>query len=337
MFVLPPERLRELLIKKATDVMWDKAASKIQNWFLGRLRRRAFLKRVKDNVRAATKVQQLWRWWVQNVLRPRQKFEREEKATKFIQQRLRGYQARRAILLVKANFQAEQLHDHYRRIDQIMRGRFQRRVRKAWFAYKERKAEKARKKAEAEAAKKKKRPARRAAAPAAPASTTSKPPTSTAGSATKPPALARMQSEDATALQPALLNTTGALEARRNTTVVLQEDILNITMQPQVQQSLMLTKLHSVPSEGTGMDGIREVSERSTVPGESVAGGEGTDGAEGAETKKVDELETIQEREDNLDDKPEEEDQKQPENAEKPEGAEENPDKDQNEGEGDGE
>lgn len=190
MFVLPPERLRELLIKKATDVMWDKAASKIQNWFLGRLRRRAFLKRVKDNVRAATKVQQLWRWWVQNVLRPRQKFEREEKATKFIQQRLRGYQARRAILLVKANHQAEQLHDHYRRIDQIMRGRFQRRVRKAWFAYKERKAEKARKKAEAEAAKKKKKP-RRAAAPAAPASSTGKPPTSTAGSPTKPPNLAR--------------------------------------------------------------------------------------------------------------------------------------------------
>lgn len=28
-FVLPPERLRELLIKKATDVMWDKAAFKI--------------------------------------------------------------------------------------------------------------------------------------------------------------------------------------------------------------------------------------------------------------------------------------------------------------------
>ena len=28
-FILSPERLRELLIKKATDVMWNRAASKI--------------------------------------------------------------------------------------------------------------------------------------------------------------------------------------------------------------------------------------------------------------------------------------------------------------------
>lgn len=70
LFVLTPERLRELLIKKATAVMWDKAARKIQGWVLGRLRRRAFLKLVKNNVKATITIQRFWRWWVSEVLRP---------------------------------------------------------------------------------------------------------------------------------------------------------------------------------------------------------------------------------------------------------------------------
>ena len=85
MFILSPERLRELLIKKATDVMWNRAASKIQKWFLGRLRRAEFLRRVKDTVRATRKIQAVWRHWVKNVLWPRQKQAREEKATSFVQ------------------------------------------------------------------------------------------------------------------------------------------------------------------------------------------------------------------------------------------------------------
>ena len=48
----------------------------------------------------------------------------------------------------------DKVYDEFHRIDVITRGHFQRRVRKVWFAYKERKAEKARLKAEAAAAKK---------------------------------------------------------------------------------------------------------------------------------------------------------------------------------------
>lgn len=191
---------------------------------MGRLRRAAFLRLVKDNVRACKRIQRFWRYWVKNVLRPLQKFVREEKATKFIQQRLRGYQARRKLLLVKANFQAEQIADHYRRIDRIMKGRFQRRVRKAWFAYKEKKAEKARKKAEADAQKKAKRPTRRGGpTPAAPANK----PLANTVSIQKPLKLERQSTVSEGS--PTLMNTTGALDPRRNT-VVLQADIMNITM-----------------------------------------------------------------------------------------------------------
>ena len=233
MFILSPERLRELLIKKATDVMWNRAASKIQNWFLGRLRRAEFLRRVKDTVRATRKIQAVWRHWVKNVLWPRQKQAREEKATSFVQQRLRGYQARRMILLAKANHQAQLLHEHYHRIDMIVKGRFQRRVRKAWLAHKEKKAAKARKKAEEAAAKKNKRPGRRAPAPQAPVATPSKP---TAPAAQKPGALKlEKQQTDAGDIALKALNSTGDLAPRRNTTMVRlgsgqDADIMNITM-----------------------------------------------------------------------------------------------------------
>ena len=85
-----------------------------------------------------------------------------------------------------ANHKIQLLYDDWHRIDLIMRGHFQRRVRKAWLKYKERKAEKKRKKAEAAAAKKGKFGGRRApskkAAPAAP----KPPPKPTTSSTTSP-------------------------------------------------------------------------------------------------------------------------------------------------------
>ena len=53
-----------------------------------------------------------------------------------------------------ATLRVDKVYDEFHRIDVITRGHFQRRVRKAWLAHKERKAEKARLKAEAAAAKK---------------------------------------------------------------------------------------------------------------------------------------------------------------------------------------
>ena len=57
---------------------------------------------------------------------------------------------------LKMNSQADKLYEEYHRIDVIMKGNLQRRIRRAWLKYKFKKAEKKRKKAEAaaEAAKK---------------------------------------------------------------------------------------------------------------------------------------------------------------------------------------
>lgn len=111
-------------------------------------------------------------------------------------------------------------------------------MRKAWLAYKERKAEKARKAAEAEAAKKKKRPSRKPAAPSA-APSAGKP---TTLAPAKPPKLEKMQSEDPRLTLQPQLNTTGMADARRNTAIVsVKADIMNITMQPEVANKLMDT------------------------------------------------------------------------------------------------
>ena len=83
-FVLNPERLRELLIRKATKVQWDKAAAKIQNWFKGRLNRAKFMKRLRSTVRAVRTIQRNWRYFAVHVLRPRKQRAREENATGFV-------------------------------------------------------------------------------------------------------------------------------------------------------------------------------------------------------------------------------------------------------------
>lgn len=51
-FFLSPLRLRDLLIQKAKDRQFNKAASRIQNWFLGRIRRRIFLEEIRRKVKA---------------------------------------------------------------------------------------------------------------------------------------------------------------------------------------------------------------------------------------------------------------------------------------------
>ena len=101
----------------------------------------------------------------------------------------------------------------------IMKGRFQRRVRKAWLAHKEKKAAKARKKAEDEAAKKKKRPGRRAPAPQAPIATPSKP-TAPAAQKAGNLKLDKQQSEASDLAVGPMLNSTGNPAPRRNTTMV---------------------------------------------------------------------------------------------------------------------
>jgi hypothetical protein len=92
-----------------------------------------------------------------------------------------------------ATLRVDKVYDEWHRIDVIARGHFQRRVRKAWLAHKERKAEKARLKAEAAAAKKpgygRRRGATKAAPKPAPAPTpAAKPEPATPSPAKAPPA-----------------------------------------------------------------------------------------------------------------------------------------------------
>ena len=80
-FLLDPKRLRELLLKKATTCVWNKAARKIQKWWRGRLGRAAFLKEVRTAVASCTKVQVFWRYYLTWVLYPRRKRKAWEEAT----------------------------------------------------------------------------------------------------------------------------------------------------------------------------------------------------------------------------------------------------------------
>ena len=57
------------------------------------------------------------------------------------------------MMLIKANIAVDEVYEEFHRIDIIMKGRFQRRVRKVWFEYKKWKAEEAEKKRLAKEAK----------------------------------------------------------------------------------------------------------------------------------------------------------------------------------------
>lgn len=65
------------------------------------------------------------------------------------------------------NARCQKLYDEFHRIDLIVKGHFQRRIKRIWVKYKEKKAEKQRKKEEAAAAKKNRFGGRKRAAPKA--------------------------------------------------------------------------------------------------------------------------------------------------------------------------
>ena len=139
---------------------------------------------IRDVTRASKVIQKWFRVYNENTRKPRIQREKEAVATVFIQKFLRGYQARRLTLKAKAEIKINALYDEWHRIDIIMKSNLQRRIRRAWLAYKERKAEKKRKAAEAAAAKKgkyggrRKVPAKAPSRPSAPAAATTpaKPP-----------------------------------------------------------------------------------------------------------------------------------------------------------------
>ena len=108
-FFLSPLRLRDLLIKKATDKQYNKAASKIQNWFRGRKRREGFLHTIRAKLRAIRYIQYRWRKFMYETLLPRRAEADGEEKAMLIQRCLHGYGARRVILREKAEKQAEAL------------------------------------------------------------------------------------------------------------------------------------------------------------------------------------------------------------------------------------
>ena len=150
-----PEQLKEKLIQKSLRRVHHIAASRIQNWVRGRLNRKAFLEEVRTKVNRVKFIQRRWRQYKQRVLDPRNLIVAQERSALIIQKFMKGYRDSKRGLLMLLDARADRLYDEFHRIDIIMKGNLQRRVRRAWFKYKERKEEKARKKKEAAA---KKRP-----------------------------------------------------------------------------------------------------------------------------------------------------------------------------------
>ena len=74
-----------------------------------------------------------------------------------IQRYVRGYRDRNKVVYELLEIRATKLHRHFSRIDKLAKSQFQRRVRRAWFSYKKRKAEKEAREKELAAKKKKKR------------------------------------------------------------------------------------------------------------------------------------------------------------------------------------
>jgi hypothetical protein len=121
-FFLSPLRLRDLLIKKATDKQYNKAASKIQKWFRGRQRRQEFLSTIRTKQRAIRYIQYRWRKYMYETLLPRRAAELKEEKAFLIQRCMLGYRARRVVLRDKAEKQAEELFVYWHKIDLIMKG-----------------------------------------------------------------------------------------------------------------------------------------------------------------------------------------------------------------------
>ena len=78
-------RLRKLLIKMATDVTQNAAASRLQNWYRGRLRRLNFFKFLRATIAATKKIQKFFRKYRFLVILPRELKKRQEKLAFFIQ------------------------------------------------------------------------------------------------------------------------------------------------------------------------------------------------------------------------------------------------------------
>lgn len=68
---MDPVRLRELLTKKAIEATQDRAARKIQNWWMCKLNKWAFQRRLKDTIRYTLKIQRKWRKFVIWYLHPK--------------------------------------------------------------------------------------------------------------------------------------------------------------------------------------------------------------------------------------------------------------------------
>lgn len=124
------------------------------------------------------------------TLLPRRAEQLKQEMALLIQRCMLGYKARRVVLREKAEKQAEEVFQYWHKIDLIMKGNLQRRIRRAWKARQARVEEKKRKAAELKAAQKPKRFGR--AAVARPAAATMTPTKVAAPSpAKKDPALSK--------------------------------------------------------------------------------------------------------------------------------------------------
>jgi hypothetical protein len=135
--------------------VWDRHARLLQKWWRGRLGRAAFLKLIRSSSRAVLTIQRRWRHYCKWYLHPRKQRAAMKESTALLSRFCKGYLARKRGMKAMMHHKAQLLYDEWHRIDVIVKGHFQRRLRKVWMKYITKKKEKARKKKEAAAKKKK--------------------------------------------------------------------------------------------------------------------------------------------------------------------------------------
>jgi len=90
-FFNPPEKIREILIMKVTEITQNRAAKKIQAWFRSKLRREEFRRLVIREVKAIRRVQAWWKFYKAHKLIPRRVHRVQVKCAMLITRVMKGY------------------------------------------------------------------------------------------------------------------------------------------------------------------------------------------------------------------------------------------------------
>lgn len=123
-FFLPPEKLRTVMIEKASVVTMNRAAKRIQAWYRRLLTRRQSSYRLMEYVRAVAAIQRGFRRWKRVHGDPSRRVAIRNGNAFLIQKFLRGYQARRKYMYNILEIRSERMYCYFSVIDKVTRGHF---------------------------------------------------------------------------------------------------------------------------------------------------------------------------------------------------------------------